>query len=99
MGKLRGEAEQASYTNRTARTFKRRFLSGAVKCEPDGQGRILLSPKQREYAEIDKDVIIIGNGEKAEIWSKANWEGEENVTDDESMAELADKLDELDFSF
>lgn len=30
-------------TNRTARTFKRRFLSGAVKCEPDGQGRILLS--------------------------------------------------------
>ena len=86
-------------TNRDARTFKRRFLSGAVKCEPDGQGRILISPKQREYAEIDKDVIVIGNGEKAEIWSKANWEGEENVTDEESMAALADKLDELNFSF
>ena len=43
-------------TNRTARAFKRGFLAGAVKCEPDAQGRILLSPKQREYAHIDKDV-------------------------------------------
>ena len=50
-------------TNRTARAFKRGFLAGAVKCEPDAQGRILLSPKQREYAHIDKDVYVIGNGE------------------------------------
>ena len=52
-------------TNRTARAFKRGFLAGAVKCEPDAQGRILLTPKQREYAHIDKEVYVIGNGEKA----------------------------------
>lgn len=87
-------------TNRTARAFKRGFLAGAVKCEPDAQGRILLSQKQREYAGIDKDVYIIGNGEKAEIWSSSEWESPENAGDNQaSMDELADTLDELDFSF
>ena len=87
-------------TNRTARAFKRGFLAGAVKCEPDAQGRILLSPKQREYAHIDKDVYVIGNGEKAEIWSKEEWDGPENMSDNQaSMDELADELDALDFSF
>lgn len=87
-------------TNRTARAFKRGFLAGAVKCEPDAQGRILLSPKQREYAHIDKNVYVIGNGEKAEIWSKEEWDGPENMSDNQaSMDELADELDALDFSF
>lgn len=87
-------------TNRTARAFKRGFLAGAVKCEPDSQGRILLSQKQREYAGIDKQVYVIGNGEKAEIWSKEEWDGMLNAEDNQaSMDELAEQLDELDFRF
>lgn len=87
-------------TNQTARAFKRGFLAGAVKCEPDAQGRILLSQKQREYARIDKEVYIIGNGEKAEIWSKEEWDSMMGAEDNQaSMVELAAQLDELDFRF
>lgn len=56
--------------------------------------------RSREYAHIDKDVYVIGNGEKAEIWSKEEWDGPENMSDNQaSMDELADELDALDFSF
>lgn len=91
---------QLPMINRTARAFKRGFLAGAIKCEPDSQGRILLTQKQREYARIDKDVYVIGNGEKAEIWSKEEWDGPNNANDNQaSMDELADELDALNFSF
>lgn len=83
-------------TNESSRKFKRFFNSGAVKCELDSQGRILLPPNLRGFANIDKDVVIIGNGEKAEIWNKEQWDA---INNEESlnMDAIADKLDELDF--
>ena len=49
---------------------------------------------------MHRDVYVIGNGEKAEIWSKEEWDGPENMSDNQaSMDELADELDALDFSF
>ncbi len=83
-------------TNKNARQFKRFFNSGATKCEVDGQGRILLPQTLRDFAKIEKDVVIIGNGEKAEIWNKEQWDA---INNEEAlnMDEIADKLDELDF--
>ncbi len=60
-------------TDPNTRAFSRRFLAGAVECEPDKQGRVLLPPHLREYAQIANDVTITGNGNKAEIWATEVW--------------------------
>ena len=48
------------------------FAYGA-DCEPDGQGRILLPAKLREYADLDKDVVVIGSFDRVEIWNAQRW--------------------------
>ena len=87
---------QLPMTNKRARQFKRFFNSGAVKCETDAQGRVIIPQTLRTFANIEKDVVIIGNGEKAEIWNKEAWD-EINNEESLNMDEIADKLDELDF--
>ena len=87
---------QLPMTNKSARQFKRFFNSGAVKCETDAQGRVIIPQTLRTFANIEKDVVIIGNGEKAEIWNKEAWD-EINNEESLNMDEIADKLDELDF--
>lgn len=76
-------------TNKNARDFVRFFLSGATECEIDKQGRFLLVNTLREYAEITKEVIIIGVGTRLEIWNKEKWKkynSNENISAD-TMAE------------
>ena len=46
-------------TNKNARNFVRFFLSGATECEIDKQGRFLIAGNLREYASMDKEVVII----------------------------------------
>ena len=48
------------------------FAYGA-DCEPDSQGRILLPAKLREYAELEKDVVVIGSFDRVEIWNADRW--------------------------
>ena len=48
------------------------FAYGA-DCEPDAQGRILLPAKLREYASLEKDVVIIGSFDRVEIWNAQRW--------------------------
>ena len=53
---------------------KMRFLfANAAKCEPDAQGRILLPAKLRAYAGLQKDVVVIGVSNRAEIWDAEKW--------------------------
>lgn len=61
-------------TNKNARDFVRFFLSGAVECEIDKQGRFLVASNLREYASMEKEVVIIGVGTRIEFWSKDKWE-------------------------
>lgn len=56
------------------RQLQRFFFSGAMEAEADKQGRILLPQHLREYAGLEKDVIVIGASNRAEIWDKARWE-------------------------
>ena len=73
-------------TNKNSRDFVRFFLSGAIECEIDKQGRFLIASNLREYANMEKDVVIIGVGTRLEIWNKDKWKeynSEENISADE----------------
>ncbi|MFT3771165.1 MAG: division/cell wall cluster transcriptional repressor MraZ [Minicystis sp.] len=65
--------------------FRRMYLSAAVECELDKQGRILVPPTLRDHAELSKDVIWAGMGRTAELWSKERWQAAQSM----SEAELA----------
>ncbi len=53
----------------------RRYLFGSsYEVEPDKQGRVLIPPTLREYAQLQSDVVIVGLEGKAEIWDKGNWD-------------------------
>lgn len=73
-------------TNKNARDFVRFFLSGAVECEIDKQGRFLVASNLREYASMEKEVVIIGVGTRIEFWDKDKWKkynSSENISADE----------------
>ena len=73
-------------TNKNARDFVRFFLSGAIECELDKQGRFLIANNLREYANITKEVVIIGVGTRLEIWNKEKWKkynSDENISPDD----------------
>ena len=73
-------------TNKNARDFVRFFLSGAMECEIDKQGRFLISSNLRKVASLEKETVIIGVGTRIEIWDKAKWEqynSEENISADD----------------
>ncbi len=73
-------------TNKNARDFVRFFLSGATECEIDKQGRFLIVNNLRTYANIEKEVIIIGVGTRIEIWNKETWKkynSSENISADD----------------
>ncbi|AGA70227.1 mraZ protein [Desulfitobacterium dichloroeliminans LMG P-21439] len=61
------------FTQQDARAFVRFFFSGATECEIDKQGRILLPANLREYAQLDKDVVLVGVSSRVEIWSQGLW--------------------------
>ena len=57
-----------------ARNFMRFFLSGANPQNFDKQGRINIAPPLIKYANLSKDVIVIGVGDRLEIWDNENWD-------------------------
>ncbi len=77
------------------RKFMRTFFAGAVDCEVDKQGRILLPEKLRIHAGLDKDVILAGVFNHIEIWSEERWE---EGTSYDDMDEMAERMAELGIS-
>ena len=59
--------------NRQARRLQRLLIGHATECELDGHGRILLSPPLRKYAQLEKAVVLIGQGNKFELWDDEIW--------------------------
>ena len=79
-------------TNKEARQFVRFFLAGAAEVEVDKQGRILVPNILREFAQISKDVVLIGVASRIEIRSKERFDG---MAAYEDMDEIAEHMAEL----
>ena len=69
----------------------RSLFANAARCELDSQGRIVIPQKLKKYAGIEKDVVIIGVHDRAEIWAAEKWaaEEEEEMTPEKMKACLA----------
>lgn len=65
--------------------LRRRYVSAAVECEIDRQGRILVPPSLREHARLAKQVLWAGVGTVMELWSREHWEAAQQLDE----AELA----------
>ena len=72
--KIVSELDTLPFTKSDVRTFKRAFFSGASSVELDKSGRIIISSNLKEYANIEKECVIVGTGEKIEIWAKEEWD-------------------------
>lgn len=83
-------------TNKEARKFTRFFLAGAASCEVDKQGRILLPAVLREFAGLEKDVVLVGVGGRIEIWQKEKWLAGNEYED---MEEIAEHMEQLGIGF
>jgi MraZ protein len=82
------------FTKQQARTFNRLYFSGAVEVIPDRQGRILIPQYLKDFAEIKRDVMIVGVSNRIEIWAKDKWQ-EFYGTSRPSFEEIAEKLMEF----
>ena len=67
----------------------RKFLSSAFEAEEDGQGRILLPKELITYAGIDKTIVLVGVGNRVEIWAEEVWEKESNDSENSDFSILA----------
>lgn len=84
------------FTKKDARNFSRFFLSGATIVEFDKQGRINISSPLVTYADLKKECVIIGVGDRLEIWDKEEWNHFFDNSKD-SMSDIAENLFAVDF--
>ena len=60
--------------NPRIRDLQRRLIGYAEDVEMDAAGRVLVSPELREFAALEKNVVLVGQGNKFELWDKERWE-------------------------
>ena len=90
--------EALSSTNRQARLYKRMLLGSAEECVMDAQGRILLPAHLREFARLNKKVVLAGQGKKFELWDADTWNRlADQWADEQDEETLADDLASLSF--
>ena len=71
--KITNKLESLPFAKKDARQFVRFFLSGATTAEFDKQGRVNVTSPLISYADLQKDCVVIGTGDRLEIWSQENW--------------------------
>ena len=89
--KITQKLNNLPFTKKDARSFMRFFLSGATAAEFDKQGRINITSPLISYAEIKKECVIIGVGDRLEIWSSEKWNSFYNDNKD-NLSNIAEDL-------
>jgi len=78
---IREKLMQLSAFNPRIRALQRFLVGHAEDVTMDGSGRVLISPTLRNFAALDKRVMLVGQGSKFEIWDEARWQAQhENMT-------------------
>jgi MraZ protein len=78
--------------NPKARRLQRLMVGHATDLELDAHGRLLLPPKLREYATLTRDAILIGQGERFELWDETRWDA---LATEDTGGDLPDELETL----
>jgi len=89
--KITDKLNSLPFTKKDARTFNRFFMSGATDVELDKQGRVNLPAPLIAYASLIKDCVVIGTGDRLEIWSQEAWDAFFDSTK-ENMSDIAENL-------
>src|SRR5690606_9001498 len=76
--------------NEEYRTLQRNFLSGVVLAELDSNGRFLIPRNMLSYAQIEKEALLVGMGNKVEVWNPAIYE-KQRIQDPSELSKLAGK--------
>lgn len=92
--RLASNLESLQFTRRDHRTFTRLFFSGAAEVQLDSQGRFLVPPHLRDYAGLEKELVIIGVSSRIEVWGVETWEV---YTEDAAISfeDVAEKIEGL----
>ncbi|MCQ2414893.1 MAG: division/cell wall cluster transcriptional repressor MraZ [Lachnospiraceae bacterium] len=94
--RIRKNLESLSLTNTAGRKLSRLFLGNAIECEVDQMGRILIPNPLRNAADLKKDIVFTGLGDRVEIWDKEAWDAVNGKDALENMTpEELSKLEEL----
>jgi len=93
---IQAQVEALPSFNPTARRIQRLLIGHATDVDMDSQGRFLLPAPLREYAQLDRSAVLIGQGKKFEIWSEEQWQQQRdawlNQEADEGMPEQLGQL-------
>jgi len=73
---------EASPTQERARRYSRVFFASAHDESPDKQGRITIPAALREYAGLDRELVVVGNDTRLEIWDAEAWQAYVDASDD-----------------
>lgn len=72
--KIESRILSVAETSEYMRRFRRVFIGGAFDCTCDRQGRVLIPPVLRQYAELEKEIVLVGQIAHFEVWSKEKYE-------------------------
>jgi MraZ protein len=71
---IQQKLEGLSNLDPRVRDLQRRLIGFAVDVDMDNSGRVLIAPALRQYAQLEKNVVLVGQGKKFELWNEENWE-------------------------
>jgi len=83
--------------NKQARRLQRLYIGHATEVEMDAAGRLLLPPPLREFAGLEKRAVLVGQGNKFEIWREDLWtqRRDEWLNEEEDLEDLPAELESL----
>ncbi len=84
----------ASLFDPKVQKFQRFFISGAVECPIDGQGRILVPTYLRDHAHLEREITLAGVGRRVEIWDKTRFDNDvaKTQSDPDELSKIAAEL-------